>query len=150
MQADVVSGKQQFQPAPQVIANVSKQLAAAYPQFSGKRKFEMSQMITHLAEIRAAWPRFSAEDRKQVAGSWAQWYAPVQLASVTPSDSDPLMRRVLEKEKNEDDAWKKTPEAAQWEKNRYAALSRMEANRHATMIYMTDPDHYELRQVPSK
>jgi hypothetical protein len=150
MQANVVSGKQQFQPTPQVIADVSRQLAAAYSQFSGKHKFELSQMITNLAEVRAAWPRFSADDRKAVTASWAQWYAPVQLASVAPSDCDALMHRVLDKEQKEDDAWKKTPEAAQWEKNRYAILSRMEANRHATMIYMTDPDHYELRRVTGK
>jgi hypothetical protein len=152
-QADAVAGgKATFEPTPQLVAEVGKQLAADYPQCSGRRKLELAEMPARLAELRAAWPRFSADERKAVLAGWSQWFAPLQLASAAPAvrDAGGLMRRVLEMDHKEDEAWKASPVARLWEQNRQAALSRIEANRHARAMYSTDPDHYELRSVPGR
>jgi hypothetical protein len=60
------------------------------------------------------------------------------------------MRWALEADRKEDEAWKASPAARQWEQRRYATLSQREANRHQATMMMIAPGHYELQWVPSK
>jgi hypothetical protein len=147
-------GKAAFEPSAQVVADAGRELAAHYAEASRRRKLGLSEMPQRLAELDAIWPGLSDADRRPVLDAWAKWYAPLHLSSPQPAvaagDSAALMRWALEADRKEDEAWKASPAARQWEQRRYATLSQMEANRHQATMMMIAPGHYELQWVPSK
>jgi hypothetical protein len=152
-QANAVVGREAFAADERAKDAAARGMAEGYGDFSGRLKYALAAMPQVLVETRVAWPLMEEADRRAgVEQQWAQWLAPAGVGrGMQPgavADGAALVERAVEKERADDAAWKKTPQARMWETIRMRAIGqRDQAQYNAFINAMRDRygDAYEAR-----
>ncbi|HSI36767.1 MAG TPA: hypothetical protein VK986_24490, partial [Tepidisphaeraceae bacterium] len=123
-QANAVAGRDVYAVTPEARAAAGRGLATDYAALSGRMQYSLVLLHETLAETRLTWPMLTDAERAAVRQQWAAWFA--RPPAPAGGSAEALLEAATVRERADDAAYRKTPQAASWELIRIRAVAETE------------------------